>query len=310
VKLKEWGAFILLALVWGTSFLWIKIGVQDNDIGPLMLVSFRLLFGLIGLLVVMAVTRNSFPRDWRVIGKFFVLSIFATALPFTLITWAETQINSGLAGILNGTVPLFTIIFAQAALSDEKITLPRLGGLLIGFAGVIVLMSGDLTNGLHSSFLGQLAMLAASASYAIGIIFTRKYLRNQVPVVQSTMNLLFADLLLWISTLIFERPLDFPSVPITWIALAWLGLLGSCIAYLLYFYLINNVGATRTSVVTYVMPIIAVILGIIFLNEVLDWRLAVGLALILGGIGVINLKRRAAPAAPSSQIVETESAAK
>jgi drug/metabolite transporter (DMT)-like permease len=171
-------------------------------------------------------------------------------------------------------------------------------------------MSGDLTDGLHGNFLGQLAMLGASASYAVGIIFTRKYLRNQVPVVQSTMNLLFADLLLWISTLIFERPLNFPSVPITWVALAWLGLLGSCIAYLLYFYLINNVGATRTSVVTYVMPIIAVILGIIFLNEVLDWRLAVGLALILGGIGVINLKRRTAPAASTSTVVETEAAAK
>lgn len=287
MKPKEWAAFILLALAWGTSFFWIKIALVE--IGPFLLVTLRLLFGLIGLLVVMAVTRTPFPRDRRIIGRFFLLSIIATALPFTLDTWGETRISSALTAILNGTVPLFTIIFGHFALADEKISPPRLAGLLLGFVGVIVLMSGELGgSGANESLLGQIAVLVASACYALALIYTRKALGNQSPVVQSTMNLLFADLLLCLTTLAVERPLALPTLPMTWIALVWLGLIGSCLAYLLYFYLLSTVGATRTSIVTYVMPVIAVILGVLFLDEGLDWRLAAGLALILGGVAVVN----------------------
>lgn len=291
MKRNEWGAFIILALVWGTSFLWIKVALVE--IGPFLLVSLRLLFGLIGLLIIMAVTGTRFPSDWRLIGKFFVLSIFATALPFTLDTWGETKISSGLTAILNGTVPLFTIVIGHFTLSDEKMSRSRLGGLVLGFVGVTVLMSGDLSiKGGSDSLLGQLSVLAASASYGVGLIYTRKYLGTQAPIVQSTMNLLFADVLLCLSTLAIERPIVMPVLPITWIALLWLGLLGSCLAYLLYFYLISKVGATRTSVVTYVMPVIAVILGVLFLDEALDWRLAGGMALILAGVTVVNREQQ------------------
>lgn len=305
MKLKEWGAFFLLGTIWGTSFLWIKIAVQE--IGPLTLVSFRLLFGLLGLLIVMAVQRKSFPTDRRTLGLYFVLSIFQTAIPFALISWGETEIASSLASILNGTVPLFTIVIAHFWLTDERFSFLRVLGLIVGFAGVVTLVSRDIgPEGLTGSALGQLAVVGASVSYAIGATFTRKYLRGQQPVVQSTMTLLFANLLIWIAAFIGERPFTLPVLPITWFALVWLGLLGSCTAYLLYFFLINTWGATRATVVTYVFPVVGLFLGLIFLHELLDLRLAIGSLLVVAGVIVLNWKRQKAAAAPAPIVVPAE----
>lgn len=288
MRFKEWGAFWLLGAIWGSSFLWIKIAVAD--IGPVTLVAFRLLFGLIGLLGVMRLQGQPLPRSRALLPAFLFMGLFNATLPISLISWGETRIDSGLASILNGTVPLFAIVIAHYWLTDEKITAPRVLGLVLGFAGVVVLVSGDLNPGaLGGSLLGQLAVLAASASYATAAIFSRRYLRNQPPVVQGTMVLLTADAFAWLGVMGLERPLRLPALPITWIAIAWLGLLGSCVAYLLYFYLINVWGPTRTSVVTYVFPIIGLLLGIVFLNERPGWRLFAGTALIVAGILMINV---------------------
>src|SRR3970040_1651330 len=157
MKLKEWGAFALLGLVWGSSFLWIKIAVQE--IGPFTLVAFRLLFGLVGLLVIMRLQKQSFPRDRRVLLAYLFMGAVNTAIPFTLISWGETRIDSGLASILNGTVPLFPIVIAHFWLHDEKITLPRMTGLIVGFIGVVVLVSRDIgPQGVRGNIWGQLAV--------------------------------------------------------------------------------------------------------------------------------------------------------
>lgn len=303
MKLKEWGAFALLGLIWGSSFLWIKIALEE--IGPFVLVALRLLFGVIGLLAILAFSRKAIPRDRKILLAFFLASIVQTALPFILISWGEQYIDSGVASILNGTTPLFTIVIAHFWLHDEKITLSRIVGLIVGFVGVVILVSRDIVMGdgaeltpWHLVILGQLAVLGAALSYAIGITFARKHLQGQTPVVQSTLVLVFADLLVWGIAPVMERPLIFPRLPLTWFALVWLGLLGSCIAYMLYFYLINTWGATRASVVTYVLPVIGLMLGIIFLNEEIDWRLAVGTALVFAGIAVVNLQRLRKSAAP------------
>ncbi len=290
MKLKEWGLFTLLGLIWGTSFLWIKIAVQE--VGPFVLVAFRLLFGLAGLLVVMFFKRQSIPRDRKTWLAFLFMGFFNTALPFTLISWGETRIDSGLASILNGTVPLFTIVIAHFWLHDEKITLPRIGGLIVGFIGVVVLVSRDIgPQGLHGNIFGQLAVIAAAISYAAAITFSRRYLRGVAPVLQTFAVLLIADAMMWLAVPVAEKPLVWPSLPITWLALAWLGVLGSCTAYLMFFSLINAWGPTRASLVTYVFPVIGLILGILFLGEKADWRLVAGSLLIVGGILVVNLKQ-------------------
>lgn len=292
MKLKEWGAFVILGLIWGSSFLWIKIAVAE--IGPFTLVAFRVLFGLLGLLVVMRWQRQSFPRDRRMILAFVFMGIVNTAIPFILISWGETKIESSLASILNATTPLFTIVIAHFWLHDEKITLPRLVGLIVGFFGVILLVSRDIgPQGLQGDMIGQLAVLLAAISYAIALTFSRKYLRGTKPVVQSTMILVVASGVMWVTAPMVERPFSLPQLPLTWLALAWLGLLGLCIAYLLFFYLNNVWGPTRASLVTYVFPVVGLILGIIFLNEKVDWRLLAGSGLIVASIVIVNLKLRA-----------------
>jgi drug/metabolite transporter (DMT)-like permease len=288
---KEWGAFALLGLIWGSSFLWIKLAVQE--ISPFMLVALRLLFGLAGVLVVMRLQKQAFPRERRLWMLFAIMGVLNTAIPFTLISWGEKHIPSGLASILNGTVPLFTIIIAHCTLPDEKITLARFGGLSVGFVGMVVLVSGDLEPRAlldNNNLWGQLAVVAAALCYALALAFSRKYLRGQKPVVQSALTLLSADIMMWIALPIAESPVKFPTLPLTWFAIAWLGLLGLCVAYLMLFSLMNAWGPTRTSLVTYVFPVIGVLLGVVFLDETADWRLWVGTLLITGGIIAANFR--------------------
>src|SRR3989442_15678622 len=166
MRWKEWGAFWLLGTIWGSSFLWIKIAVAD--IGPAMLGAIRLAIGALGLLGVMWLGRLPFPRTRAYLPAYLFMAVFNTAIPFVLIPWGETRIDSALAAILNATVPLFTIVIAHFWLSDERITSARLGGLLVGFAGVVLLMSRDLGAGaIAHGIWGQVAVLAASTSSAV-----------------------------------------------------------------------------------------------------------------------------------------------
>ena len=287
---KDWAAFWLLGLIWGSSFLWIRIAVQE--IGPFMLVALRVLIGALGLALVAVVVRPALPRTPRIYLAMAVLGLINTALPFVLISWGETSIPSSLASILNGTVPLFTILIAHLALHDDRITMPRVLGLAVGFAGVVVLLSKDLQPGIiHASLLGQGAVILASLSYAAASVFARTQVRNVAPVANALLPLVAADLFMWLALPVFESPVRFPVLPITWVALIWLGLLGSCVAYLLYFHLIRQWGPTRSTMVTYVFPVVGLVLGILFLDEHADWRLMVGSALIVAGIGVVNWRQ-------------------
>jgi drug/metabolite transporter (DMT)-like permease len=291
MKARDWMVFALLGLVWGSSFLWIKVAVQE--VGPATLVGYRLLIGLIGLAVVVAARRPSSPRDRRTLFVLGVVGITNTALPFILISWGEQFIDSAIASILNGTVPLFTIVIAHLFLHDDRITPARILGLITGFIGVVVLMSRDLgPEARAGSVLGQAAVLAAALSYAGSSVFARRNLRQVDSVVQAFLPLISADTVAWVTALASEAPLQVPRLPITWLALVWLGLLGSCLAYLLYFHLLHAVGPTRATMVTYVFPVVGVILGVAFLNELADWHLIVGAMLVALGIGVVNLRRR------------------
>ena len=289
---KEWVAFVGLGLVWGSSFLWIKVAV--GEVAPLTLVAWRLLFGLSGLAAVVAVRRSTFPRDRRLWFWMALLGVTNTLLPFALISWGEQHIDSGVAAILNGTVPLFTMVIAHLFLKDDRMTVPRLVGLVVGFVGVIVLMGHDLDLSQASgSVLGQLAVLLAAMAYAGSAVLARRTLRGIDPMVQAFVPVLSATTLAWISASLLEG-VTVPTLPITWFALAWLGLLGSCVAYLLYFFLLHNVGPTRTTLVTYIFPVVGLVLGVTFLNEPVDLGLALGALLIIAGIAIVNIRPRRA----------------
>jgi drug/metabolite transporter (DMT)-like permease len=291
--------FVTLGLIWGSSFLWIKVAVAE--IGPLTLVGWRLLFGLAGLALVVAVRRPAFPKDRRLWGALALLGITNTALPFALISWGETSIDSAVASILNGTVPLFAMIIAHFALHDDRMTVPRVVGLVTGFVGVIVIMIRDIGPlGIHQGVLGQAAVLVAAMFYAGSSVFARRTMRDVSPVIQAFLPLISADALVWTGALLAESPKLVPHQGQTWLALAWLGLLGSCVAYLLYFGLLQSVGPTRATVVTYVFPVVGVFLGVLFLGETLDQHLGIGALLVVAGIVAVNWKPRAAPVPASA----------
>jgi drug/metabolite transporter (DMT)-like permease len=217
-----------------------------------------------------------------------LLGATSIAIPFLLITWGELSIDSAVAAILDATVPLFTIILAHLFLHDDKMTTQRVLGLIVGFIGVIVLMSKDLNTETHSSILGQAAVILASIFYAGSSVYARKKTQASPGLVRGAAPLVSATVFMWMIAPTFESPLKIPQLPLTWIAVLWLGVLGSGFALILWYYLLHEIGPTRTGMVTYIFPLGGVVLGVIFLNENLSWQLAVGALLIISSIVVVN----------------------
>jgi drug/metabolite transporter (DMT)-like permease len=283
---KHWTAFIFLGVIWSASFLWIKIAL--SEIGPFTLVAYRVLFGVFFAGGAVLLQRKAWPRDWAGWFPFLVLGITSVAIPFFLITWGELSIDSAVASILNATVPLFTIVIAHLFLLDDKMSMQRVLGLFIGFIGVIVLLSEDLSAGEQSSILGQAAVILASIFYAASSVYARRKTQSAPGLVRGAAPLVSATIIMWLVAPVLESPLEVPQMSITWIAILWLGILGSGLALILWYYLLHEIGPTRTGMVTYIFPLGGVILGVIFLNEHLSWQLAVGALLIISSILVVN----------------------
>ena len=285
MKPKHWFVFILLGSIWSSSFLWIKIAV--TEVGPITLVAFRVLFGLLFTLIVIFFQRTKLPRTFKEWFPILLLGISNVAIPFFLISWGEQSIDSAVAAILDSTVPLFTIIIAHLALHDDKITVPKVLGLLTGFAGVVLLMSKDIGTS-PGPLLGQAAVVLACAFYAGSTVFARKFTENTSGILRSAGPLISSTAVMWLTTFFIERPIKIPQLPITWIALLWLGVLGSGFAFILNYYLIHEIGPTRTTMVTYLFPLGGVILGVVFLGEHLGWQLLAGAALVIASLAVAN----------------------
>ncbi|MCL4305792.1 DMT family transporter [bacterium] len=286
--MRQWLVFLYLGcLAWGTSFLWIKYALRE--IGPITMVSWRLIFGAV---ITFAVLRwNKFELKWS--GKEFwlpvVLGVTSLAMPISLIGFAETRIDSGLAGVLNATMPLWTMVIAHFALHDESFTVPKFIGLLSGIGGIYLLMNPEI--GKERDVLGQGAMITATLLYALSTVAQRKYLRGVHPF-QTSLPLILGGLVFGVTAAsIVEGPFHVPQQPLTWIACAWMGILGMGLSTLAWFYLINHWGATRTSLVTFVFPPTAVLLGVVFLGEPLHWDIVLGGGLIIAGIALVNWRK-------------------
>jgi drug/metabolite transporter (DMT)-like permease len=289
LKTKHWIIFITLGAIWSSSFLWIKIGLQE--IGPITLVAFRVSFGFLFGIVVIAMQRVQLPRTLKEWTPLFIVGLTNIAIPFFLISWGEQVIDSGVASILDATVPLFTIVAAHFLLDDDKMTTPKVVGLLVGFAGVVVLMSKDIGTS-PSSLLGQAAVILACMFYAGSSIYIRKSTEDTPAILRSMGPLLSATAVMWLATFAFESPVQIPQLPITWVALLWLGILGSGLAFVMVFYLIHEIGPTRSTMVTYLFPLGGVTLGVLFLNEKLTWQIVTGAVLIILSLVVANWKPR------------------
>ncbi|HEV7128145.1 MAG TPA: DMT family transporter [Ktedonobacterales bacterium] len=289
VRVREYGVLGLLALIWGASFLFIKIGVLA--VSPATLVELRLLFSVVTLLLVVACQPSLF-AGWRRFWKLsLAVGVINYVIPYLLIAWGETRISSGMASILNATTPLFTVLLANwwAAVGYEALTVRRGLGVVVGFLGVGVLVGPglfDLGGGQHPDLAGLIAVLIAAAAYAVGALLSRGY-AGSAQLVGPLGSQLAALIVTLPIALLWSPPTHLPS----WLALgaiAELGVLGTGIAYLLYFWLINHVGATRTMVVTYLLPCTALIWGVALLGETVTWYALVGLAFVLVGTLITN----------------------
>jgi len=287
LKSKHWLAFILLGAIWSSSFMWIKIALQE--ISPVTLVAFRVVFGLGFGVIVIRILRIKLPREFKSWLPLLILGVTNLAVPFFLISWGEQSIDSSIASILDSTVPLFTIVIAHFMLSDDKMTLQKVLGLLTGFGGVVVLLSKDVGSS-SSSILGQAAVVLASLFYAGSGVYVRRATQNIPAILRSMGPLLSASLIMWIVVFTTESPVQVPALELTWISLLFLGVIGSGFAFVLAFYLIHQIGPTRTSMVTYIFPLGGVLLGVAILHEIVTWQLIAGGILIIISLIVANLK--------------------
>jgi len=289
MKTKHWFVFLTLGAIWSSSFMWIKIAIQE--VGPITLVAFRVLFGLLFGVVMILVQRVPLPRTMREWTPLLVIGLTNIAIPFFLISWGELHIDSAVASILDATVPLFTILIAHFLLQDDRITLPKMLGLVIGFTGIVILMSKDI-GASSNSLLGQLAVIVASIFYAISAIFIRKMTVETPGILRSAGPLVSASAVMWLGVLVFESPIHIPQLGITWVALLFMGVLGSGLAFVMAFYLIHEIGPTRTTMVTYLFPLGGVILGVTFLREQLTWQVVAGALLIVSSLVIANREPR------------------
>jgi drug/metabolite transporter (DMT)-like permease len=284
---SDWLLLLALGFMWGTSYVFIRLGVET--LPTFTLIAARLGIGLLLLASVVRLAREPLPRSPRIYGHLVVMAVVNIVLPFALITTAERSVDSNLAAILNGSVPLVVIVLAALVLHDEPLTVNRLVGLVVGYLGVVVLVSHDLFEATgQSSLEGELALIGSTVCYGAGAVYARHTMRGLRPMIPALFQVGFAFV---ISSLVALLAEDAPAVEWTAnavIAVVWLGVLGSGLAYLVNFRLLARIGATRTSLVAYLLPVVGIISGALMFNEQVDARVIGGTVLILAGVALVN----------------------
>lgn len=282
---SNWLIFLALGLMWGSSYLFIKLAV--DDFGTFTLVALRLAIGAALLWVVVRLARQALPREPRIYGHLAVMAVVNIVIPFALITWAEQSVDSSIAAILTSAVPLFAIVIAPLFLHDEPIRVNGVVGLLVGFVGVVVLASRDLAIA-GSDLTGEIALLGAALSYAVGAVYSRHNMRGVPPLIPAVVQVTFALLISSAIAILFERPWNARPDGEAIFSIVWLGVVGSGFAYLAVFRLLASWGATRTTMVAYVIPVVGIVLGFLVLAEPIDGRLLIGTGLVIAGVGLVH----------------------
>ena len=282
----------LLALIWGSAFLWIKLA--DRGFSPVEVTLARLALGAAVLFAIVLARREKIPHPGRLWAHIAVAALFANAVPYLLFAVAEQTVDSSTAGIINATTPLWTVVLALAVRHQKSVTSWQAAGLIVGFAGAVLIFTPwHTTGGLFSA--GGLECLAASVSYAVSYIYMDRFLarRGIGPVVLSACQLAAAAVMLAIALAVTGAPT--PHVTVESVAaIAVLGIIGTGFAYVLNYQIITSEGATVASTVTYLLPVVAIVLGIVVLGESITAIVVAGIALVL--LGVALTRRRTKPA--------------
>ena len=283
-----WALVLTLSVVWGGSFFFVEIAV--TELPPLTIVLLRVGLAAITLHLVLRLAGQGLPSTPAVWGAFFGMGLLNNAIPFSLLVWGQTHIASGLAAILNATTPLFGVIVAGALLADERATWSKVAGVVVGFAGAVVMIGFGALEGLGTDLFAQLACLGAALSYAFAGAFGRRFRRLGItPLQTATGQVTASSLLLLPMALVFEQPwtLPLPSLE-TGLAVIALAVLATAFAYILYFRILAVAGATNLLLVTFLVPVTAILLGSLVLGERLSTEHFAGMMLIALGLTAID----------------------
>lgn len=284
---------LVLTLCWGPSFLFIRVIV--HEVPPITMVAGRMLGATALLYALLRLRGGRLPRERKTWIHFTFLAVVGVVIPFVLVGWGEQYIDSAIASILNGTVPIFTLVLAHFWTDDDRMTVRSVFGVLLGMGGVVLLIAPEVDEGASFGVLGLLACVLSAAFYGFSGVYARKFLRGLPPLVAPTMQFLLATLMLVPLSIAIDTPwaLPMPSMA-TWGSWAGLTVVGTVAAFVVYFRMLEIATASYISMVTYLVPVLGVLLGVLVLNEKLHWNAYTGCALILVGVLAVNgLPRRA-----------------
>ncbi|NOJ13662.1 DMT family transporter [Vibrio splendidus] len=284
---RVWAMLIVLSMLWGGSFFF--VGVVVTDLPPLTIVALRVGIAAITLWIIALMIGLRPPKELRVWGAFLGMGLLNNIVPFALIVWGQTQIASGLASILNAATPIFAVVVAGILLPDERVTPLKLVGVGIGFVGVVVMIGLPALSG-GGSFIAQLAIIAAALSYAFAGVYGRRFKAMEInPIITAAGQVTASTIVLTPVALMVDGPLDVVAMSgDTWAAIAGLAVLSTAVAYVLYFKILELAGATNVLLVTLLVPVSAILLGSLFLNESLEVIHFVGMLLIAIGLSAID----------------------
>ncbi|QFT59835.1 putative DMT superfamily transporter inner membrane protein [Sulfitobacter sp. THAF37] len=277
---------LLLAAIWGASF--VSTRVSLDEIGPLWAVAHRVGWAMLALWGAVWLMRLKLPRDPRVWGAFLVMGVLNNVVPFGLMAWGQLHIESGLTSILNAATAIFGVIAAAVFFADERITLRKAVGVMTGFAGVATAIGLENLARLDLRSLAQLAVIGGTVSYALASVWARKMLSEQPPQVAAAGMVTGATLIMLPAAWIVEGPVDLTLAPRTWAAIAHYALLGTALAYLLYYRVLGMAGSGNLMLVTLLIPPFAIVLGAVLLNEALRPAAYAGFALLAVGLLILN----------------------
>jgi drug/metabolite transporter (DMT)-like permease len=282
----EWLLLITLSVLWGGTFLFAEIALVE--VRPFTLVLGRVGFAALILIALVYATGRRMPREASAWRPFLVMGALNNLMPFSLIFWGQTEITGGLASILNATTPLFTVVLAHFLTRDERITPSRLASLMLGIGGVAVMIGPEALHGLSLHLLAQIAVLGAALSYACAGIYGRRF-KGQSPLVTAAGQVSATTVMMLPVALALDQPWagHAPGLS-TWAAILGLALVSTALAYILYFRILATAGATNLLLVTFLIPVSAILLGAAILGERLDFEQVIGMILVGLGLAAID----------------------
>jgi drug/metabolite transporter (DMT)-like permease len=285
MKPNEWSLLILLSVCWGGSFFFIEIALRGFQ--PLTLVFLRVILAAVIMTCVVYLSGKHLPASLKTWGGYLVMGLLSNAIPFSLIAWGQTRIESGVASILNATTPIFTVLLAHLLTSDERLTGPKVMGVLIGIIGVYMMMAPELKDGFSWRGLGQAAVLGAAVCYSLAAIFGKRF-KNISPVVNSAGMLLCSGIMMLLPVIFIDSPWSTRPPFEALLAVLGIAVISTAVAFLIYFYLLAAAGATNVLLVTFLIPISALLLGVGILDEVLKVFEITGMGCIFLGLIIID----------------------